>query len=292
MQPVHSKTRQKYGTDGGMQGSYNKGNCCRNCGQYGHIYKDCPHPITSFGIICFRVNTETKQPEYIMIQRKDSLSFMEFIRGKYDLNQVHYIGQLLSGMTHRERNMLSNVPFEQLWNHVWYQPFMPRHTNEFENAKGKFDSLKNGYMLEGGYINLQNLLKLYVSPFEDPEWGFPKGRRRLREEDVDCAIREFNEETGIEGSALQVVTGIPPFEEIFFGTNSVLYRHVYYVARMDFGENKNIVVDPSNINQVREVRDIQWFSANEVMEHIRGHNLERKQLFMQAHSRIFNMFCS
>lgn len=263
-----------------------KCNCCRNCGQYGHIYKDCPHPITSFGIICFRINKNTKEPEYIMIQRKDSLSFMEFIRGKYDLTQVHYIGQLLSAMTQRERDMLRTTPFEHLWNHVWYQPFMPRHTSEYEVAKGKFDSLRDGYVLEGKTIQLDALLSVYISPFEEPEWGFPKGRRRLREEDVDCAVREFAEETGIQGTSLQVVSSIPPFEEIFFGTNSVLYRHVYYVARLQSNEQQDIVVDPSNINQVREVRDIQWFNANQVIEHIRGHNQERKHLFMQAHTRI------
>ena len=28
---------------------------CRNCGYDGHLYKECPHPITSFGIICYRI---------------------------------------------------------------------------------------------------------------------------------------------------------------------------------------------------------------------------------------------
>lgn len=284
METVKSKAKQN-------SQPHFKPNCCRNCGQYGHLYKDCTHPITSFGVICFRINPNTSKPEYIMIQRKDSLSFMEFIRGKYDLSQVHYIGQLLSAMTHREREMLVMTPFEQLWNHVWYQPFMPRHTNEFEQAKGKFESLRNGYLVEGGSIvALEKLLQLYTSPFQDPEWGFPKGRRRLREEDVDCALREFSEETGISEENLHVVSNIPPFEEIFFGTNSVLYRHVYYVAKMEYHSKYDVVVDPTNVNQVREVRDIQWFTAEDVIEHIRGHNQERKQLFMQAHSRILSTF--
>jgi len=56
--------------------------CCRNCGLNGHIYKNCPHPIISFGIICYKI--DGNEIKYLMIQRKDSLSFMEFVRGKYD----------------------------------------------------------------------------------------------------------------------------------------------------------------------------------------------------------------
>ena len=47
---------------------------CRNCGEVGHLYKSCPQPIMSFGIICYRINEG--KIEYLMIQRRDSLSFM------------------------------------------------------------------------------------------------------------------------------------------------------------------------------------------------------------------------
>ena len=32
---------------------------------------------------------------------------------------------------------------------------------------------------------------------KNPEWGFPKGRRNLKERDRECAVREFSEETGL-----------------------------------------------------------------------------------------------
>lgn len=262
---------------------------CRNCGQHGHIYKDCPHPITSFGIICFRTNA-SGNVDYLMIQRKDSLSFMEFIRGKYDLLQVDYISQLLAGMTVDERTMLMTKPFEVLWNHVWYQPSIPKHTSEFDHAKKKFDTLREGYIHDTvGLIQLSNLLETHPSPFQDPEWGFPKGRRKIREEDVDCAVREFCEETGFQSKDIRLISDIPPFEEIFFGTNNVLYRHIYYVARVVGDSEKHLHVDPSNLNQAREVRALQWFSANDVITHIRPHNRERKQLFEQAHCKVVAM---
>ena len=86
-----------------------KPHTCRNCGHIGHLYKDCPHPITSFGIICYRINPENKELEYLMIQRKDSLCFMEFIRGKYTLDNEAYILQILEMMTVKEKNDIKTI---------------------------------------------------------------------------------------------------------------------------------------------------------------------------------------
>lgn len=261
-----------------------KPHTCRNCGQVGHLYRDCPHPTMSFGVICFRVRDGA--PEYLMIQRKDSLSFMEFIRGKYQIDQVDYLKRLLGAMTDAERGYLRRMPFEALWNHVWYQPSMPKQTAEFLESKRKFEALRGGFLHAGAWVNLDELLKQAPSPYTEPEWGFPKGRRRLREDDIDCAVREFCEETGYKPADLALLHGIPPFEEIFYGTNNVLYRHVYYTACLSGDPDKNLAIDPRNVNQAREVRAITWFPFEETLGHIRTHNLERKTLFHQAHLKV------
>lgn len=251
---------------------------CRNCGFVGHLYRDCPHPITSFGIICYRLKDD--EPQYLMIQRKDSLSFMEFIRGKYDTHDIEYVKKLLSGMTHYERNLITSCTFEDLWNHVWYQPSIPRLTSEFESAKAKFQVLMK---------DLSHLLETSSTTFHEPEWGFPKGRRRLRENDMVCAIREFSEETGYTEQDIYVNASLAPFEEIFYGTNNILYRHVYYVAQMMNPNTDNPAVNPSNVNQAREVRDIRWFDMADTLSHIRDHNKERKDLFFKVHNSILEM---
>jgi 8-oxo-dGTP pyrophosphatase MutT (NUDIX family) len=262
---------------------------CRNCGVLGHLYKECPHPTMSFGVICFREHAG--QLQYLMIQRKDSLSFMEFVRGKYLPTQVEYIRQLLSCMTHTERNLLLTEPFESLWNYVWYQPSIPRPSAEFIEAKRKFDQIKSGFLHERVWVNLQDLITRSPSSYDEPEWGFPKGRRKLREDDADCAVREFCEETGLHAGDLEIVQGLPPFEEIFYGTNNVLYRHVYYVARFRGAATQaEIPVDRNNINQIREVRAIRWFSLPDTLEHIRAHNRERRDLIVRAHASIVGAF--
>lgn len=255
---------------------------CRNCGNIGHLFKDCPHPITSYGIIVYR---ETNMGlEYLMIQRKDSLSFMEFIRGKYDTRNVIYILTLLNGMTQCERELLQTKTFKELWDHLWCQPNIKQHS-EYNSAKSKFDLVSKGYNYENRYINLKILIQCSITNYIEPEWGFPKGRKRMKEEDVDCAVREFCEETNFKPEDITINTDLP-FEEVFYGTNNILYKHVYYLAKMTKKQSNVIAIDPDNINQAREVRAVQWFKFDEVLSHIRDHNQERKRLFLEVHEKL------
>ena len=260
-----------------------KQHSCRNCGDSGHLYKSCPKPIMSFGIICYRKNED--QIEYLMIQRRDSLSFMEFIRGKYELMNITYIKRLMSNMTVYERELLLVDSFDDLWNKVWYQP-IPRQTQEYLDAKDRYTRLKQGYHIDKQFINMYHVLHEIKTEYKEPEWGFPKGRRRLKERDVDCAVREFCEETGVTKLDLELEEGHDSYEEIFFGTNDVKYRHVYYIAKMKMDPFRPLIIDPNNPHQVREVRQIKWFKSEDIFKNIRDHNIERKDLFLKVHNKL------
>ena len=95
----------------------NKTQTCRNCGINGHLYKDCIHPIMSFGIICYKI--ENNNVKFLMIQRKDSLAFMEFIRGKYNINNREYVNEVIMNMTKNEKTLLKNNKFKEIWNYDW-----------------------------------------------------------------------------------------------------------------------------------------------------------------------------
>ena len=43
---------------------------CNNCGNYGHLYKNCRHPILSYGIILYHKCKETNEIKIVMIERK------------------------------------------------------------------------------------------------------------------------------------------------------------------------------------------------------------------------------
>lgn len=252
---------------------------CRNCGINGHLYKDCLHPIMSFGIICYKIDDGTIK--YLMIQRKDSLSFMEFVRGKYSVHDSHYIKQLLDYMTNAERQMIMNNTFDNIWSYTWCQSTQTtfKHTKEYTESKQKFEYLVNYNILQS-LLNSNNITNVL-----EQEWGFPKGRKKLKENDIDCAIREFCEETQLVSSDIIVDDSIVPFQEIFFGTNNILYKHVYFVAKLA-KEDSKVYLDNSCLEQVREVRDLKWFTADEVLQHIKTHNIERIEIFKEANKII------
>ena len=244
---------------------------CRNCGLNGHIYKNCPHPIISFGIICYKI--EKNEVKYLMIQRKDSLSFMEFVRGKYDISNTEYIKKLLTNMTIGERDMILTNTFENIWNYIWFQTDNNsiKNNKEYMTSKFKFSTL-----------NENNFLKNYItsikSVFFSQEWGFPKGRRKIKENDIDCAVREFFEETRIKEDDISIINEIIPFEEMFFGTNGIMYKHLYYISKLKNTEIP-IEIDNNCLEQIREIRAISWFNYNEVISHIKSYNTERIELF-------------
>jgi hypothetical protein len=179
-----------------------KPHLCRNCGLTGHIYKNCPHPIMSFGVICYKI--ENGEIKFLMIQRKDSLSFMEFMRGKYDITNLEYIKQLLLNMTINERNMIISLSFDEIWNYLWFQSENKNYTKEFYESKNKFNSLNDNNFLKNYITSIKSI-------FNEQEWGFPKGRRKIKESDLDCAVREFYEETRILNNDIMVIDEILPF---------------------------------------------------------------------------------
>ena len=68
---------------------------CMNCGKQGHKYKFCRQPIISAGIILYRRRAFTKKIEFLHICRKDTIGYVDFVRGKYRLGDVVYIQKLV-----------------------------------------------------------------------------------------------------------------------------------------------------------------------------------------------------
>ena len=77
---------------------------CNNCGKVGHLYNQCKLPITSIGFVVFRIHENKLQ--YLMIRRKDTLGFIDFMRGKYSVYDKYYIINMLNQMTVQEKSQL------------------------------------------------------------------------------------------------------------------------------------------------------------------------------------------
>lgn len=288
---------------------------CANCGGIGHIYKSCNHPIISYGVICYQMfydsTTNTVYPKYLMVQRKDSLSYVEFIRGKYEVQNRTYLMKLFSFMTPEERHKIAQNDFETLWKDMWCkhseQESNKNFSKEFDEATQKFNRLKAGVFIrtednETIFFDLKYLFDNTTAEYPETEWGFPKGRRNINEDDISCAVREFREETGIHPRSIRLCPDIKPCEEVFSGTNKVRYKHVYYIARyhnspcpspmltraesLNDVESQVRLFDPQNKQQCKEIKDVQWFSYTEAQARIRKQNIERKELLKRINAVI------
>jgi ADP-ribose pyrophosphatase YjhB (NUDIX family) len=301
----------------------NKNIICCNCGKNGHIYKKCFNPITSLGIICvksdelksvenlisksdwkrtgfndpniysksssFSTNTSS-QFQYLLIRRKDSLSFAEFVRVKYNISDVEYIKKMLKNMSKDEHAFLQDATSpDEIWNRLWTSKKKSRtRINEYNRVKKKLGLLLNG--AKDKYDNLftiKSLLSDITTVRICPEWGFPKGRRVPKESDIQCAIREFCEETDIHRYDIHLLKKIGPVEEIFTGSNNVIYKHIYYIAELK--NNINVSVNPNNIHQKAEIGDIKWFNKKETIKKLEAKNKERIAIFTRVSDYLENL---
>lgn len=276
---------------------------CTNCSNVGHQSKQCPHPITSYGVILFRVKGDWNQAaallqggitglesvqsrlEYLMIQRRDSIGFIEIMRGKYRLTDTEYIKQHINAMTGKERENLLTMSFDELWEGLWGPPQEGSHAykNEKEQAKQKLEALRP---------SLEELIKECDIAWDTPEWGFPKGRRDIGESEYTCAMREMWEETNILERDIVPIRNMEPIQEIFNGTNHIRYSHKYYIAYAPAGVGEETVALAAEKNShiKREVGCIRWFSLDDAIKHIRPENEEKRQVLLRVHG-LLQQFC-
>lgn len=271
---------------------------CNNCGKQNHSYVQCKVPITSNGIIAFRFNPVKEKFEYLMICRRNTLGYVDFLRGKYILNNKQYILNLIIQMTTEEKNLLKKYNFEDLWRMLWEKnpPDLTkmteqRQTTEYKGRantetteKEEYTTKEKFYYLKNSFI-LQSIIKTSqqdeYEQWEDPEWGFPKGRRNYQEKDIETAIREFREETGVDTKYLKNIHNILPFEEIFIGSNYKCYKHKYYLMFIDYEDS----LIPT-VFQYEEVSKMEWKTYEECMKCIRSYNVEKKKVITNIHNSI------
>ena len=281
---------------------------CSNCNKLGHYFRECREPVTSYGIIAFRIvdNTTAVEPvvlnnvcnsgfisaidpekvEFLMIQRKDTLGYIEFMRGKYNINNSDYIQSLFNQMTNSELERIEAIDFETLWNSLWDYQISRQYKQEYDNALEKYNLLKAGGIEDMPVKKLAEYIESASREWTTPEWGFPKGRRSLRESEISCALREFGEETGLTETQCIIIKNLMSLEENFLGGNRIQYRHRYFLAYCR--QNTQVKIDSSNKIMNREISDIKWVSYKDAMELIRPYNIEKRQILSVVNELLSN----
>jgi len=289
--------------------SYDSNMVCSNCSCLGHTSKFCPQPITSYGVIVFRVLEPWNQAaallqqdrqifftgleqiqdqiQFLMIQRRDSIGFVEMMRGKYRVTDTEYIMKHLSGMTNDERKRLVEEPFDELWENLWGPTLHTNHAYKYEReqAKQKLEALRSASP------SLKDMVECCVTTWDTPEWGFPKGRRDMNESEYACAMRELWEETNIEERDIIPIRNLESITEKFFGSNQVHYSHKYYIAYAPPEIAQKVTYEwavGANKHVQREVGNIKWMHVKDALNAIRPDNFEKKEILLRVCSLLRN----
>ena len=232
---------------------------CNNCGNEGHLYRQCRLPVLSYGVICIN-----KQNKILMIRRKDSLAYIEFLRGKYKIDDLTYILKLLNGCSVDERKLLQNNSFDELWDKLWFSGTQPKIQTE-RMIKEHKQSKQNLEQLQKTHLN--KLFKECSLSYETPEWEFPKGRRSNHENNMKCAVREFEEETDVSREEYILLENVSPISEEYIGSNNVRYKHIYYLAL--YKGQRDLSINTDKYEQYSEIGDIAWLTVDECYAKIR-----------------------
>jgi 8-oxo-dGTP pyrophosphatase MutT (NUDIX family) len=244
-----------------------------------------PAVVMSYGIICFRLVCDTElncvTPEYLMVQRKDSVCFIEFIRGKYSLSNREYIMTLFRNMTPIEREVVKNNSFENIWLTIWNKSH--RSFSEHSVAHDKFNALKLGLLTENGLVFGIEYVLAHTEPVcGEQRWEFPKGRRNMHETNIDCAVREFEEETNIKRHNMFVSSKHPPVYLEKMGCNGVLYRGMYFVAK--YTDRETFVQGALTETQKCEISCVKWHNYKTALAHL--YNEGQRESIAKLNKRI------
>ena len=288
---------------------------CHNCHCEGHAHRDCPEPITSYGIIalrtkpcmtglkrlwvppscneCFnkvdkcimakrRTLNSANGPFVLIVQRKESMAYTDLIRGNYDLEENPLILKILvSELTCRERFRLLRKNFTELWNTMASHIYFRRQIDETNTQPPKdFQRAYDKFQENREQIVLLLGDLKQVNHYPCPEFGFPKGRAEANETPLQCAIREFCEECGYERRHVKILGRSQLIEE-FTGTNGVAYRHVYFLAEVS-SYNGEPVYDLNNPHQAGEISNIGWFNVEQCLRLFRHYDIKKKEIMQEA----------
>jgi 8-oxo-dGTP pyrophosphatase MutT (NUDIX family) len=222
-----------------------------------------------------------------MIRRKDSFGYIDFIRGKYSPYNIEQLEKSIDEMSLLEKERILTESFDKLWKMLWGENNTNQYKNEEIASQKKFETIRNGFLVNDELISLKDLVNKSKTDWKETEWEFPKGRRNFQEKDLECALREFEEETGFLQKDIIVIDNLLPFEELYIGSNHKSYKHKYFLAYMNSGSQDSSATEVSLQNfQKTEVSKMDWKTIDECLHSIRPYNLEKKKLILKINKML------
>jgi len=262
---------------------------------------------TSIGIALCRYNNNNI--EILLIKKRFSYHFYALVMGHYKKSDLKgnakYIKFLFDNMNYAEKIDLLGMQFSTMWYRIWlnnpekyfnisdvYQTtnfsnhVMHNTLSNSEIYKSYFqkrNKFENNFLKDNG-----KKLRSYIQSSTNSEiiWEIPKGHIHGNETHIDCAIREFYEETSIKYNKYRILHNIDPItDESYDG--DIVYKSIYYVADLC---DKDLTprINFKNLDQIVEVDQIKWVSINEIK--FMNLNVDMHNKLVRLYGNIINKY--
>jgi 8-oxo-dGTP pyrophosphatase MutT (NUDIX family) len=215
---------------------------------------------TSHGIVLFTMN-DKKEVTFLVAKRRYTYSYIEFLFRKHHREKQN----LICDMTRREIAQLLTYKFEKLWEDYHLESYFDSYSSDLS-----FRDYAHDLFVENIKKCRSKMLKAIEVPRgnEDKKliWEFPKGKRNNGEMGLQCALREFKEETGIDTK--EFVSIHDSYVENYIGDDDRSYSTILYPMYVkDYkklrAHRKISIYAISDDYISSEIRCVRWMSENE-----------------------------
>jgi len=226
---------------------------------------------TSIGIIIIKSGYLNIQPEVLLVHKRYTYAFSEFVNGNYiylhnndskfflkKKYTIMSVEALLEQMTTNELLDILSLNFEQ----IWYR-FCLNVKKDDPHYLKKYNKFKTEFLDFDGGKKLVNMIK-NVKTRGNLIWEVPKGRKNNnKESDLECAIREVTEETGIKKEYYNIIPGVK--KKVSYISNNIKYVFIYFIGIANIKLLRNrlgskIYHTQALSNDIGEVSEIGWFN--------------------------------
>ncbi len=240
--------------------------------------------VVSYGIIAYykNINSEIK---YLLIQRKDTIGYIDFLRAKYmsylsKTERNYFIKNLIDEMTFDEKKRLLNDDFDTIWYELWNSKNSRIAIECYSSAKENFSNIDIS-----SFINKDTILR--DTKWCDREYGFPKGRRNNYETSLQCAMREFEEETSLTKDDYNIIDDKLFFIEKYLGSDGEQYKHIYFLAELK-SDKLPIVTSDNNLMLRNEIKTIGLYKYTEAYNLLRVYHSAKRNILFKINKFLIN----
>jgi len=237
------------------------------------MYRQSRVPVKkSYGVACFRYNNKTKQAEVLMIHKRTTFSFVEFALGRYKRKDDNRLLYLFNRMSSEEKLDIWSLDFGKIWYRIWLiDPDSIYTLDNLKLSKEKYEKytyckryFQSNFVKDKGE-KIRELLTR--STTTETLWELPKGRFSFpQEKPLNCAVREFEEETGISSLEYEMLESEPYICSIQNG--KIRYLNHYYLALLNsdsrYHSPYSLKLDYNNPQQITEVIGMQWMDLGKI----------------------------